>query len=208
MAPYEALYGRRCRSPICWDDVGERKLLGPEIVQLTVEKVRLIRDRLRAAQSRQKSYADNRRRSLEFQVGDHVFLRVAPTKGVIRFGVRGKLSPRFIGPFEILERIGEVAYRLALPPSLSRVHDVFHVSMLKKFIPNPDHVIQFSDFELSNDLTYEEQPIKIVDFKEQTLRSRVISYVKVQWSNHSEREATWELESEIKGRYPYLFLIP
>ena len=127
MAPYEALYGRRCRSPICWDDVGERRLLGPEMVQLMVEKVHLIRDRLRAAQSRQKSYADNRRRSLEFQVGDHVFLRVAPTKGVIRFGVRGKLNPRYISPFEILERIGEVAYRLALPPTLSRVHNVFHV---------------------------------------------------------------------------------
>ncbi|XP_039122033.1 uncharacterized protein LOC120258648 [Dioscorea cayenensis subsp. rotundata] len=139
-------------------------------------------------------------------VGDHVFLRVAPTKGVIRFGVRGKLSPRFIGSalrfWNALVRWHiDLHYHLH---SLS-AHDVFHVSMLKKFIPNPDHVIQFSDFELSNDLTYEEQPIKIVDFKEQTLRSRVISYVKVQWSNHSEREATWELESEIKGRYPYLF---
>ncbi|XP_039140484.1 uncharacterized protein LOC120277696 [Dioscorea cayenensis subsp. rotundata] len=181
MAPYEALYGMRCGSPICWDDVGE-------------------------SQSRQKYFADNRRRSLEFQVGDYVFLRVAPTKGVIHFGVRGKLSSRFIGPFEILERIGEVAYRLALPPSLFRVHDVFYVSMLKKFILNPDHVIQFSDFELSIDLTYEERPIKIVDFKEQILRRRVIPYVKVQWSNHTESEATWELESEM-GRNTRTYFI-
>ncbi|XP_039135347.1 uncharacterized protein LOC120272557 [Dioscorea cayenensis subsp. rotundata] len=153
----------------------------------------------------EKSYANNRRRILEFKVGDNVFLRVAPTKGVIRFGIRGKLSPRFIGPFEILESIGEVAYRLALPPALSRMHNMFHVSMLKKFIANPNHVIQFSDFELNNDITYEERPVKIVDFKEQVLRRPIIPYIKVQWSNHLEREATWELESEMRERYPYRF---
>ncbi|XP_039113814.1 uncharacterized protein LOC120249388 [Dioscorea cayenensis subsp. rotundata] len=153
---------------------------------MTVEKVRLIRDRLRTARGKtRRVIVDTGRRSLEFEVGDHVFLRVAPTKGVIRFGVRGKLSPRFIGPFEILERIGEVAYRLALTAlTLSR----------------------FSDFELNNDMTYEERPMKIVDFKEQALRRRTIPYVKVQWSNHSEREATWELESEMRERYPYLFI--
>ncbi|XP_039128999.1 uncharacterized protein LOC120265176 [Dioscorea cayenensis subsp. rotundata] len=156
MVPYEALYGRRCRSPICWDDVGKRKLLGPKIVQITVEKVHQIRDRLQAAQSQQKSYADNRRRNLEFQVGEHVFLKVAPTKGIVRFGVKSKLSPRFIGLFKILERIGEMAYRLALPPTLSQVHNVFHVSMRRKYVSNPDHVIQFSGFELNSDLFYEE----------------------------------------------------
>ncbi|XP_039114199.1 uncharacterized protein LOC120249672 [Dioscorea cayenensis subsp. rotundata] len=150
---------------------------------------------------KQKSFFDHRRKSLEFQVGDHVFLRVAPTKGVIRFGVRGKLSPRFICPFEILECIGEVVYRLALLPALSRVHNVFHVSMLKKLIANPDHIILFSDFKLNNDMTYEERLVKIVDFKEQALRRRIIPYVKVQWSNHSELEATWELESEMRERY-------
>ncbi|OMO55593.1 reverse transcriptase [Corchorus capsularis] len=205
MAPYEALYGRKCRSPVCWDEVGERKLLGPEIVQQTVDKIQLIRERLRTAQSRQKSYADIRRRTLEFDVGDHVFLKVSPTKEVIRFGVRGKLSPRFIGPFEILEKVGEVAYRLALPPSLSGVHNVFHVSMLRKFTPDPNHVIELAPLPLRADLTYDEQPIKIVDRKEQVLRRRTIPYVKVQWHNHSEREATWELESEIKEKYPELF---
>ncbi|CAM8905384.1 unnamed protein product [Rhodiola kirilowii] len=132
MAPFEALYGRKCRSPICWDNVGERQLLGPEIVRDTVEKIKLIRERLRVAQSRQKSYADVRRRDLEFHVGDHVFHKVSPTKGISRFSIRGKLSPRFIGPFEILERVGSLAYRLALPPVLAGVHNVFHVSMLRK----------------------------------------------------------------------------
>uniref|UniRef100_A0A2N9G313 RNA-directed DNA polymerase n=1 Tax=Fagus sylvatica TaxID=28930 RepID=A0A2N9G313_FAGSY len=205
MAPYEALYGRKCRSPICWDDIGERKMLGPEIVQHTVDKIQLIRERLRSAQSRQKSYADTRRRKLEYQVGDHVFLRVSPTKGVMRFGIKGKLSPRFIGPFEVLERVGEVAYRLALPPMLAGVHNVFHVSMLRKYVPDCNHVVAYEPLQLREDLTYEEQPVRIVDKKEQELRRRTIQYVKVQWSNHSEREATWELEEEMREKYPYLF---
>ncbi|XP_028055570.1 uncharacterized protein LOC114259744 [Camellia sinensis] len=181
-----------------WDDVGEKKLLGPEIVRQTVDKINLIRERLRTAQNRQKSYADNRRRDLVFGVRDHVFFKVSPMKGVIRFGVRGKLSPRFVGLFEVLDRIGEVAYRLALPPSLAGVHNVFHVSMLRKYIPNPSHVIDHALLQFKKDLTYEERPIQIVDQKEQVLRRRVIRYVKVQWSNHSEREATWELEDEMR----------
>ncbi|XP_038985472.1 uncharacterized protein LOC120111701 [Phoenix dactylifera] len=205
MAPFEALYGRKCRSPICWDDVGERKLLGPEIVQQTVDKVQMIRERLRTAQSRQKSYADNRRRELEFQIGDHVFLRVSPTKGVMRFGVRGKLSPRYVGPFEILDKVGEVAYRLALPPALSSVHNIFHVSMLKKYVPDPSHVVAYEPLHLQEDLTYEEFPVRIVDRKDQVLRHRTIPFVKVQWNNHTEREATWELEEEMKVKYPQLF---
>ena len=130
LAPYEALYGRPCRSPLCWTEVGESSITGPDLIRDTFEKVSLIRQRLLTAQSRQKSYADVRRRPLEFEVGDHVFLKVMPKRGVVRFGNRGKLSPRFIGPFEILERIGTFAYRLALPPSMSGVHEVFHVSML------------------------------------------------------------------------------
>ncbi|MDV3187756.1 MAG: hypothetical protein Q8836_02610, partial [Sweet potato little leaf phytoplasma] len=132
MAPYEALYGKKCRSPVHWDEVGEKALLGPELVQKSNEAVQQIRARMQASQSRQKSYADERRKDLEFSVGDHVFLRVALMKGVLRFGKKGKLSPRFIGPYEVLERIGPVAYRLALPPTMSSVHDVFHVSMLRK----------------------------------------------------------------------------
>ena len=130
MEPYEALYGRSCRSPVCWTKVGKRSTTGPELISDTSEKVDLIRKRLLTAQSRHNSYADTRRRPLEFEVGDHVFLKLMPKKGVIRFGKRGKLSPRYIGPFEVLEMVGIVSYRLAVPLSLSSAHDVFHASML------------------------------------------------------------------------------
>lgn len=205
MAPFEALYGRKCRSPICWDEVGERKLLGLELVQIIAEKIKLIRERLRTAQSRQKNYADRRRRDLEFQVGDYVFLKVSPWKGVFRFGKRGKLNPRFIGPFEVLERIGPVAYRVALPPSLSRLHNVFHVSVLRKYMADPSHVLDYQPIQIANDMSYEEQPMEIIDRKEQVLRRRVISFVKVRWANHTTEEATWEREDEIKEKYPQLF---
>lgn len=205
MAPFEALYGRKCRSPICWDEVGERKLLGPELIQITVDKIKLIRGRLQTAQSRQKSYADRRRRELEFEKGDFVFLKVSPWKGVFRFGKTGKLSPRFIGPFEILERIGPVAYRIALPPSLSRLHNVFHVSVLRKYIADPLHVLDYQPIQINEDMSYEEQPIEIVDRDEQVLRNRVIPLVKVRWMNHSIEEATWEREAEMLEKYPQLF---
>ncbi|XP_041025395.1 uncharacterized protein LOC121265796 [Juglans microcarpa x Juglans regia] len=148
MAPYEALYGRKCRSLLYWDEVGERQILGPEIIQKTTEKIETIRARMRAAQCRQKSYADNRRRQLEFEVGNKVLLRIAPMRGVLRFGKKGKLSPRFVGPFKILDRIGPVAYRVALPPALLGVHDVFHVSMLRKYVSDPTHVIDFEPFQI------------------------------------------------------------
>ena len=143
MAPYEALYGRPYRSSLCWIEVGESSITGPDLIRDTSEKVSLKRQRLLTAQSWQKSYVDVRRRPLEFEVGDHVFLKVMPKRGVVRFDKRGKLSPRFIGPFEILERIGTVAYRLALPPSMSGVHEVFHVSMLRKYTPDPAHVVDW-----------------------------------------------------------------
>ena len=143
MAPYEALYRRPCRSPICWTEVGESSITGPDLIRNTSDKVGMIRKRLLTAQSRQKSYADVRRRPLEFKAGDHVILKVIPKRGVIRFGKRGKLSPRYIGPFEVLERVGTVAYRLALSPSFSSVHEVFHVSMLWKYTPDPTHIVDW-----------------------------------------------------------------
>nr|CAN80324.1 hypothetical protein VITISV_015014 [Vitis vinifera] len=205
MTPFEALYGRKCRSPICWNDVGERKLLGPELVQLTVEKVALIKERLKTTQSRHKSYADRRRRDLEFEVGDHVFLKVSPMKYVMRFGRKGKLSPRFVGPFEILERVGTLAYKVALPPSLSKVHNVFHVSTLRKYIYDPSHVVELEPIQIFEDLTYEEVPVQIVDVMNKVLRHAVVKLVKVQWNNHSIREATWELEEEMREKHPQLF---
>ncbi|KAL5739512.1 hypothetical protein ACOSQ2_028692 [Xanthoceras sorbifolium] len=194
MAPYEALCGRKCRTPVCWDEVGERKLIGPEIVHITSEKVRIINDKLKIASDRQKSYADNRRKDLEFQVGDKVFLRISPWKCVLRFGKRGKLSPRYIGPYEIVEKIGEVAYRLQLPSELARIHDVFHVSMLHKYIADPSHVLREQPVDLKENLTYEKQPVQILDRKEQALRNRVIPLVKVLWMNHGVYEAMWKCE--------------
>ena len=163
MTPFEALYGKHCRTPLCWDEAGERKLIGPEFVQMTTDKIKEIRNKLKAAQDRQKSYADNRRKDLEFDVGDWVFLKLSPWKGVVRFGKRGKLSPRYIGPFKITERVGPVAYRLALPMELSRIHDVFHVSMLRKYISDPSHILETPTVEVKEDLSYEEQPVQILD---------------------------------------------
>ncbi|RVW61807.1 Transposon Tf2-8 polyprotein [Vitis vinifera] len=160
---------------------------------------------LKAAQSRHKSYADQRRRDLEFEVGDHVFLKVSPMKSVMRFGRKGKLSPRFVGPFEILERVGTLAYKVALPPSLSKVHNVFHVSTLRKYIYDPSHVVELEPIQIFEDLTYEEVPVQIVDVMDKVLRHAVVKLVKVQWSNHSIREATWELEEEMREKHPQLF---
>jgi hypothetical protein len=146
-----------------------------------------------------------RRRALEFADGDKVFLRVAPMKGVTRFGKKGKLNPRYIRLFEVLERVGPVAYLLALPPNLAGIHNAFHVSMLRKYVPNPSHVIEYEPLELQEDLTYEEIPVKLLDCKVQELRTKSILLVKVQWRNHEIEEASWELEDGIRKKYPSLF---
>ena len=205
MAPFEALYGRKCRTPVCWDEVGERILIGPELVQITLDKIQIVRDRLKIAKDRQKSYADKRCRDLQFKVGNRVFLKVSPWKGVLRFGRRGKLRPKYIGPYEIIARVGPVAYRLDFPPELSKVHNVFHVSMLRKYIPDPSHVLRDQPVELKDNLTYKEQPIQIVDHREQILRNKVIPLVKVLWGNHGIKKATWELEAQMRSQYPQLF---
>ncbi|XP_060216472.1 uncharacterized protein LOC132643955 [Lycium barbarum] len=192
MPPYEALYGRKCRTPLCWNEVGERKLVGPEIVQQTEDKVKVIKDRLKIASDRQKSYADLKRREVEHQVGDKVFLKVSPWKKIMR------LSPRFIGPYEVLERVGPVAYKLALPPELDRIHNVFHVSMLRRYRSDPSHVLLVESIEVSPDLTYEEEPIKILAHETKELRNKKIPFVKVLWRNHSGKEATWEREEDMR----------
>ena len=139
------------------------------MIRDTSEKVSLIWQRLLTAQSRQKSYANRRRRPLEFEVGDHIFLKVMPKRRVVRFGKRGKLSPRFIGPFEILEKVGTVEYRLALPLSMSGVHEVFHVSMLRRYTPDPAHVVDWGKIEVGTDGTFEEGPVRIMDSRDQVL---------------------------------------
>ncbi|KAK6160920.1 hypothetical protein DH2020_004301 [Rehmannia glutinosa] len=168
MAPYEALYRRKCRSPVHWDE------------------------------SRQKSYSDQRRRMLEFSIGDQVFLKVAPMKGVMQFGKKGKLSPRYIGPFHITERIGGVAYRLDLPTSLAQVHNIFHVSMLRKYVANPSHILKKEPIELKANLSYEEIPVEILLREVKKLRNKDDALIKVQWRFHGRNEATWEPEEEIR----------
>ena len=205
MALFEALYGRKCRTPVCWDEVGERRLIGPELVHITLDKIQIVRDRLKIARDRQKSYADKRRRDLQFKVGNRVFLKVSPWKGIFRFGRRGKLRSKYIGSYEIIAIVGPVAYRLDIPPELSKAHNVFHVSMLRKYIPDPSHVLRDQPVELKDNLTYKKQPMQIVDRREQILRNKVIPLVKFLWGNHGIKEATWELEAKMCSQYPQLF---
>ena len=205
MAPYEALYGRRCRSPVGWFEVGETELYGPDLIHQAIEKVKVIQERLRTAQSRQKSYSDVRRRDLEFEVGDWVFLRISPMKGIMRFGKKGKLSPRYIGPYKILRRIGQVAYELELPSELEFVHPVFHVSMLRKCIGDPSRVVPIKDVQVTEDLSYEEVTVAILDRQVRKLRTKDVASVKVLWRNKNMEEMTWEAEEEMKSKYPYLF---
>ncbi|XP_042942775.1 uncharacterized protein LOC122276957 [Carya illinoinensis] len=169
------------------------------------EKIVVIRKRLAIAQEQQKKYADQRCRELQFDVGSKVFLKIAPMKGIMRFRKKGKLSSRYFGPFDVLERIGATAYRLALPPRLSAIHDVFHISMLREYIPDPTHILEYEPLQVREDLTYEEFPVGILAQRTQVLCKKTISMVKVLWSNHTEKEATWELEEDMKNKYPYLF---
>ncbi|WMV31865.1 hypothetical protein MTR67_025250 [Solanum verrucosum] len=205
MAPYEALYGRRCRSPIGWFEVGEAQLIGPDLVHQAMEKVKVIQERLKTAQSRQKSYTDVRRRALEFEIDDWVYLKVSPMKGVMRFGKKGKLNPRYIGPYRIAKRIGNVAYELELPQELAAVHPVFHISMLKKCIGDPSLILPTESIKIKDNLSYEEVPVQILDRQVRRLRTKDVASVKVLWRNQFVEGATWEAEEDMKKRYPYLF---
>ena len=148
MAPYEALYGRKCRTPLCWTKLGERKVIGPDLIKETEEKMKMIRERLKVAIYRHKSYSDMKRKDIRYEIGDKVFLKVSHWKKVMRFGKNGKLSPRFIGLYEVIEKVGPVAYRLALPPDLEKIHNVFHVSMLRRYRSVPSHVVSSETIEL------------------------------------------------------------
>ncbi|XP_028052462.1 uncharacterized protein LOC114256962 [Camellia sinensis] len=209
MAPYEALYGKKCRSPVCWTEVGEKQIMEeeirPNIIEETTEKIKLIQDRLKIAQDRQKSYVDSRRRNLDLNIGDSAFVKISPLKGVVRFGKRGKLNPRFVGPFRITKRVGPVAYRLALTPKLAGVHDVFHILMLKPYVPDSSHVRVPESAEVQLNLTYIVKLIRIMDRKVTQLRNKVIPLVKFWWDNNANGEATWETEEDIRTLYPYLF---
>ncbi|GAU50683.1 hypothetical protein TSUD_410390 [Trifolium subterraneum] len=205
MAPFEALYGRRCRTPLCWYESGETVVLGPDIVQETTDKIRMIREKMKTSQSRQKSYHDKKRKDVEFQEGDHVFLRVTSTTGVGRALKSKKLTSKFIGPYKISERIGKVAYQIALSITLSNLHDVFHVSQLRKYVLDPSHVIESDDIQVKDNLTIETIPLRIEGREVKKLRNKEIASVKVIWGGPAGENATWELESKMKSSYPELF---
>nr|KYP67678.1 Retrotransposable element Tf2 [Cajanus cajan] len=175
MAPFEALYGRRCRTPLCWYQDGESVVVGPELILQTTKIVKMIQEKMKTAQSRQKSYADKRRKPLEF-----------------------------VGPYQIKQRVGLVAYQLALPPSLSNLHDVFHVSQLRKYVHDPSHVVELDNVQVKENLTFEKLPVAVVDHKLKELRGKSIALVKVLW-DAATGEATWEVEQQCRERYPFLF---
>ncbi|GJT12861.1 putative reverse transcriptase domain-containing protein [Tanacetum coccineum] len=193
--------------PVMKRDIADQ-LIGPEIVQETTEKIVQIKERLKTARSRQKSYADKRRKPLEFKVGDRVLLKVSPWKGVVRFGKKGKLAPRYVGPFEIVERVGPVAYRLKLPQELSCVHDTFHVSNLKKCLAEPDVQVPLDEIEIDENLRFVEEPIEIVERDVKKLKRRRIPLVKVRWNSRQGAEYTWEHEDQFRMKYPHLFSEP
>ncbi|XP_060212010.1 uncharacterized protein LOC132639587 [Lycium barbarum] len=181
MAPYEALYGWCCRSPILWYEPNEVEVLGSDSVHEAIEKVNLIVQQLKTAQSKQKSYTDMRRRELEFYVGDKVFLKVSPMKGVMWISRKGKLSPRFIGPYEIVRRIERVAYESKLPSEMAIMHPVFHISMLRLYKPDPSYVLTHEEIEINEGLSYEEESVQIMDRQVRKLRTKDVASVKVLW---------------------------
>ena len=202
MAPFEALYGRRCHTPLNGSQAGERKFFGLNLVKEAEEKVEVIRENLKAAQMRQKSYYDKGKAPQQYEVGDYVYLKVSPTKGVQRFGVKGKLAPRYIGPYEITEVGGPVAYRIRLSDRLSAVHDVFHISQLRKCVHVPEtEIITEANARIEPDLSLVEHPMRVLDQKEQKTRRHTVKMYKIQWSHHTEEEATWETEHFLNTKY-------
>jgi hypothetical protein len=205
MSSFETLYGRKCRTPLMWSEVGERSLVGPALIKEAEERVAEIREKLKAAQSRQKSYADKKRREISFNPGDFVYLKVSPIRGTRRFQVHGKLAPRYIGPYQVLKKVGKVAYRLQLPEGMSDIHLVFHVLQLRRClkVPETEHV-PVEAIDLQPDLRYQEIPVKILDTVTKRTRNSEVRICRVQWSRQGVEEATWECEDALK-EFPHLF---
>ncbi|GJW44570.1 putative reverse transcriptase domain-containing protein [Tanacetum coccineum] len=195
-APFEALYGRKCRSPVCWAEVGEAQLTGLELIHETTEKIVQIKQRIQAARDRQKSYADVRRKPLEFQVGNRVMLKVSPWKWVVRFGKRGKLNPTYIGPFKVIAKVGTVASRLELPQQLIRVHSMFHVSNLKKCLSDGPLAVPLDEIHIDDKLRFVEEPVEIMDREVKRLKRSHIPIIKVCWNSKRGLEFTWECEDQ------------
>ncbi|GKC52105.1 putative reverse transcriptase domain-containing protein [Tanacetum coccineum] len=206
VAPFKALYGWKCRSPVCWVEVRDAQLTGPKFIHETTKNIIKIKSQIQAARDRQKSYADVRRIPLEFQVGDQVMLKVSPWKGVIRFGKRGKLNPRYIGPFKVLAQVGSVAYRLELPHQLSMIHSTFHVSNLKKCLSDEPLAIPLDEIHIDDKLYFVEEPVEIMDSEVKWLNQSRIPIIKVQWNSRRGPEFTWEREDQFRMKYLRLFI--
>ncbi|GKE51081.1 putative reverse transcriptase domain-containing protein [Tanacetum coccineum] len=204
-APFEALYGRKCRSPVCWEEVGDAQLTGPAIIHETIKKIIQIKSRIQASRDRQKSYANIRRKPKVFHVGDKVMLNVSPWKGVVCFGKWGKLNPRYVGPFKVIKRVGTVSYKLQLPQQLSRVHNIFHVSNLKKCLSNESLVIPLEELRVDDKLHFVEEPTEVMDREIKQLKMSRIPIIKVRWNSKQCPEFTWEREDQFKQKYPHLF---
>jgi transposase-like protein len=187
---------------LSWSESGERVVFGPDIVAEAEEKVKQIQANILVAQSRQKSYVDKRCSPLEFEVGDHVYLHISPMKGVRRFGIKGQLAPRYIGPYSIIDKHSATSYQVELPTRLSGVHNVFHVSQLKKCLKPQTDVVVEDTIPLEPDLTYKAHPIRVLDQQDRVTRNRITRFYKIQWNNHSEDEATWEHEEFMRSYYP------
>ncbi|GKB00509.1 putative reverse transcriptase domain-containing protein [Tanacetum coccineum] len=203
--PFKALNGRKCRSPVLWAEIRESRLIGLELVQETTNKVVLIKEKLKAARERQKSYVDNRCKPLEFAVEDRVILKVSPWKGVIRFGNKGKLAPRYVGSFKILERISPIAYQLRLLEELSSMHDTFHVSNLKKCLADANLHVPLDEIKIDKTLHFVEELVEIIDREVKILKRSKIPIVKVRWNLKRGPEFTWKCEDHMKAKYPRLF---
>ncbi|GKD95204.1 hypothetical protein Tco_1375041 [Tanacetum coccineum] len=200
------MYGRKCRSLVLWAEIGGSSLIGPELVQEMIDKVVLVKEKPKAVRDRQKSYADNMRKPLEFKVGDCVMLKVSTWKGVVRFGKNDKLAPRYVGLFEILERIDTIAYRLRLSKELSGVHDMFHVSNLKKCLADAKLHVPLNEIKIDKTLRFVEEPVEIMDHEIRKLKRSKISLVKVHWNSKHGPKFTWEREDHMKSKYPQLFI--
>ncbi|XP_019085442.1 PREDICTED: uncharacterized protein LOC109126382 [Camelina sativa] len=198
------MYGRPCRTPLCWTEIGERTSFNHKLIDETTEKIKFIRESMKKAQDRQKKYADRKRREVEFKVGDMVYLKVAPQKGKDRFGKVGKLAVRFIGPYPIEQRVGEVAYRLAMP-EMMRLHKVFHVLQLRKHVPDPNMIVPEPIDELEPNLTYPEGPFGIGQRRTRKLKNRSIPQIQVFWGKQNRKVTTWEDEDRMRAKYPQLF---
>jgi hypothetical protein len=198
MALFEALYGKKCRTPLNWIEPGERRYYGIDFVEEAEKRVHIIQQNMKAAQSRQKIYAD-RRRPLVFKIGDYVYLKVTPMKKKW-FGVRRNLAARFVGPYKILERKGLVTYKLELPKTMGAIFPVFHVSHLKKCLRVPEERIEPRGIKLKLDLVYREQPVRVLDSKERVTRNSVVKTYKIQWSHHDKGDATWETGEYLQKR--------